>query len=94
MINYCRYLRGTAALNDLNYNEAISIFRTVDGSYKEDAEQMIEAIDCIDVADDITETLQDQYSLSLPDSYLHFFSLDFDLKPYYDVQSYSYYFDI
>lgn len=94
MMNYCRYLSGTEALNNLNYNEAASIFRTVNGSYKEDAERMIEAINCIDVADEITATLQNQYSLSLPDSYLHFFSLDFDLKFYYDVQSYSYYFDI
>ena len=94
MMNYCRYLSGTEALNNLNYNEAASIFRTVNGSYKKDAERMIEAIDCIDAADEITEILQNQYSLSLPDSYLHFFSLDFDIKLHYDVQSYAYYFDI
>lgn len=93
-MNYCRLAQGFAAIDNVDYDEAVSIFNTVEGTYQKDAEKAIESIDCIYAAEEVTAMLQEEYAAPLPSSYLSLFALDYSCDFYYDVPSYAYHFNI
>lgn len=93
-MNHCRLFRGYEAMKCSAYEEAIAIFETVDGNYKDAANQGIESIKCIDVANDISAIIAEEDKAPLPLEYLRIFSLDFTTDSYYDIDNYAFFYNI
>lgn len=71
-----------------NYDEALEIYQTIDTEY---AQSRVRAIECIPIAQQITQEWMSQFEQGIYLDYLALWGLDFEFDTEFDVKNYTFY---
>lgn len=96
LLSHILFKQGEELFDSGNYQEARNYYIQVTGDDQYIAQDRIDSIDCINIAEEVTQWLTDEYYIDKDYLWgiMGLFGADFSFETEYDVKEYTYYFKI